>query len=792
MDGVVNNGSTRQIHDHSGSSDGDAQDLERIREWMDRSDWDILDESTEVLRDKEICIQLLSKCYPNLSNGDVLIVSNVDTANEKASTSGGEKPRFSAPEFLGVGAFGIVFSVHDELLKIDVAIKILRPSKSTSHELRNRFIGEAQVTASLCHPGIVRVYDTGLIGGLPYITSAKLEGGTLADFLGKAKPLTVRQAAWVVARISNSVQFAHSKAILHRDIKPNNILLAPCDMDGSEKLGFEPMLTDFGLAKRLDRDSSISNRTQDGRVLGTARYMSPEQARGAHSEVGTVSDVFSLGIILYQLLIGKVPFDAPLDQTIRTMISEKEPMRPRLIDRSIPADLEAVVLKCLAKEPEARYQSANDLALDLERFLRREPVAAKKSTLLRRWCYTAWKHPVIFAVLTTAFLTNCVALIGLSISLRNERIAAENERLRVIDLATVYTKIGDDVFAGRRIKEKVMLDFSLKIRGILDEYLLEHATDEKVLHLKSVLCHFQSIVQERMGSFEQAVAARTEVLAILEKLLELHPDNDNYRFQHFFSQRLLAGWLVCNLDLKIASLPMNGMDLLEKSHLEIERLAHKYPEKIAYQDALAATKWMLGDYRDNQEPGKGKKLIAEAISVSETLWREHSDRPAFAKYAILGHSKLARYALKESDLQLALSEFTLGIELYKSAWQPIENELWVVETMCPVLDAWADVLVANQKWEQTLSILEKSDQQLELLLEELPMKATLCAAMIKNGLNRLEVQRALNNHQAASLEMDRLVQFVEKSKSQEGFFEAMQDVRMAKKLPEPIESLFKN
>ena len=792
MDGVVNNGSTRQIHDHSGSSDGDAQDLERIREWMDRSDWDILDESTEVLRDKEICIQLLSKCYPNLSNGEVLIVSNIDTANEKASTSGGEKPRFSAPEFLGVGAFGIVFSVHDELLKIDVAIKILRPSKSTSHELRNRFIGEAQVTASLCHPGIVRVYDTGLIGGLPYITSAKLEGGTLADFLGKATPLTVRQAAWVVARISNSVQFAHSKAILHRDIKPNNILLAPCDMDGSEKLGFEPMLTDFGLAKRLDRDSSISNMTQDGRVLGTARYMSPEQARGAHSEVGTVSDVFSLGIILYQLLIGKVPFDAPLDQTIRTMISEKEPMRPRLIDRSIPADLEAVVLKCLAKEPEARYQSANDLALDLERFLRREPVAAKKSTLLRRWCYTAWKHPVIFAVLTTAFLTNCVALIGLSISLRNERIAAEHERLRVIDLATVYTKIGDDVFAGRRIKDNVMLDLSLKMHGVLDEYLSEHAGDEKVLHLKSVLCHFQSIVHQRMGLLDRAIEKRAEVLNILDRLLLLQPNNKTYRFQQFFSRKLLAGWLIGNEDLRIESLPIDGMELLGKSHLDIERLVEEFPENFAYQDALAATKWEFGGYWDRKDLGKAQQLISEAISISEALWRNHSDRPAFAKYAILGHSKLARYALKESDLQLALSEFALGIELYKSAWQPIENELWVVETMCPVLDAWADVLVANQKWEQTLSILEKSDQQLELLLEELPMKATLCAAMIKNGLVRLEVHRALNNHQAASLEMDRLVQFVEKSKSQEGFFEAMQDVRMAKKLPEPIESLFKN
>jgi len=778
------------MHDDSGSSEGDSQDLERIRGWMDRSEWDILDEPTEVLRDKEICIQLLAKCSLNLSSDAESIGPNFDTGDEKASTSSVEKPRFSTPQFLGIGAFGIVFSVHDELLKIDVAVKILRPSKSTSQELRARFIGEAQVTASLSHPGIVRVYDTGFLGGLPYITSAKMEGGTLADFLGKAKPLTVRQAAWVVARISNSVQFAHSKAILHRDIKPSNILLTPCDIDRSEQLGFEPMLTDFGLAKRLDRDSSISNRTQDGRVLGTVRYMSPEQARGAHSEVGTVSDVFSLGIILYQLVIGKVPFDAPLDQTIRTMISEKEPVRPRLIDKSIPADLEAVVLKCLAKEPEARYQSANDLALDLDRFLQGEPVAAKKSTLLRRWSYTARKHPIISSVLTIALLTNCTAIVGLSTALRNERIAAEHERLRVIDLATVYTKIGDDVFAGRRIKDNVMLDLSLKMHGVLDEYLLEHAGDEKVLHLKSVLCHFQSIVHQRMGLFDRAVEKRVEVLNILDRLLVLQPENKTYRFQRFFSQKLLAGWLIGNVDLKIDSLPVDGMDLLEQSHSDIEKLAKEFPESIAYMDALAATKWELGGYWDRNDLGEAKQLISEAISISEALWSKHADRPAFAKYAILGHSRLAGYALKESDLQLALSECTRGIELYDSAWQPIESELWVVEIMCPVLDQWANVLVANEEWERALSILEKSDQQLATLLEEFPKVASFGAAIIKNGLIRKDVLGAMGNHQAAEMELNRLMQSVEKSKLQAGFFEAILDLKLQRKLPEQIELLF--
>jgi tRNA A-37 threonylcarbamoyl transferase component Bud32 len=749
---MFDNGRQQSDSNGSSSSSNDPVEMERIREWMDRQDWDILDESAEIRRDQDICIQLLlnnritsdsdfelnaSAADLSLASSDLTSIaeepdplnqeshpSNVQTTHESApdgaSLYSNDKLRFSSPQILGVGAFGIVFSVHDERLGIEVAIKILRPSKSRSPESRARFIGEARSTASLCHASIVRVYDTGQIAGLPYITSSKMDNGTLADRIAQSKTLPIRQAAWIVARIADSVQFAHSKAILHRDLKPSNILLKPCELDRSEQFGFEPILTDFGLAKRLDLQGSSANQTLDGRVLGTVRYMSPEQAKGAHAEVGTASDIFSLGIILYQLLIGKVPFDNPFDQTIRTMIAEKEPIRPRLVDRRIPADLEAIVLKCLEKEPSNRYQSANELHLDLERFLRGEPVEAKKSTVFRRLLYLSKKHPVVSGLLTVAFLVNCIALVGLTVSLLKERAAKMRERDALIALVSFYTKFGDDIFAGKRVKDSVMLDLCESMLAVLEPYHAENPTDDTILHRISVLKHYQSMALQRTGTTEQYVSARLKVLEILARLVTSHPENEKYRFQQFHSRLLVGDWLMGNPELEKTTKPLKGRDLLLSAIEDIEWLSKKFPEDIDYADALAATKMSLARNLLVEGPASGKELMRQAITISEELWQKHPDRPVLAKHAISGYSRLALSALEESKNELALELILQADDLRERAWGAVKDESWVSIECYRLWVFMLDILIANEKYEMAADRFQEIDHSYAITVTELP------------------------------------------------------------------------
>lgn len=266
-------------------------------------------------------------------------------------------------EEVGRGGMGVVFRAVQISLEREVAVKMILRGRLASDADLQRFQAEASATARLEHPGIVPVYEVGDIEGRPFFSMKFVEGETLADRVG-AGPLPQREAARIVAELARAIAFAHQEGILHRDLKPSNILLAP---DGSV------MITDFGLAKQAGAKVDL---TRSGMLMGTPAYMSPEQAGGRTASVGPASDIYSLGCVLYFTLTGRPPFVAESPMDLVMQVIEQDPPPPRALRPRLNRDLEMIVIRCLQKPIDLRYESATLLAEDLEAYLADERVSA--------------------------------------------------------------------------------------------------------------------------------------------------------------------------------------------------------------------------------------------------------------------------------------------------------------------------------------------------------------------------------------------------------------------------------
>jgi len=341
---------------------------------------ELLDELTEAARLGQMPqLGIVIRRYPDLAEelqalwGTVLVAGAI--ANQTSSqtdlaelpldvNSPGDLPDFELREELGRGGMGVVFRAWQTSLQREVAVKlILRGTLASTDELA-RFQAEAEAAGRLQHPNIVPIYEVANHNGQCYFSMQLVEGVTLAERLAEG-PLVSREAAQLIATVARAIHYAHTQGIVHRDLKPANILI---DAAG------QPHVTDFGLAKQLGVGEDL---TRSGAVLGTPAYMAPELASGDRGSIGPACDVYSLGTILYALLTGRPPFQGPSPVDTVLMVLEQDPLPPRLLNRKLDRDLEMIVLKCLQKPPELRYETAGTLADDLLAYLHDEPISAR-------------------------------------------------------------------------------------------------------------------------------------------------------------------------------------------------------------------------------------------------------------------------------------------------------------------------------------------------------------------------------------------------------------------------------
>jgi tRNA A-37 threonylcarbamoyl transferase component Bud32/tetratricopeptide (TPR) repeat protein len=425
---------------------------------------------------------------------------------------------------IGVGGMGVVYRARQKSPARIVALKLIRPD-ITSRDSRRRFATEMETLALLRHPGIATIHEAGTVvtpsGAQPYIAMEYVEGQPLLTFASEHQ-LGRRARVELLARVSEAIGHAHQRGVIHRDIKPANILVE--QVDGVP----QPRVIDFGVARMVGSDGAATTATVQGQVLGTLSYMSPEQIDGDPRAVDTRSDVYALGVVGYQLLSGKLPIEVPESSfyAAARVVHDNPPLPLAARDRSLRGDLNTIVLKALAKNPDERYESATALAADLRRHLAGEPIEGQPPSTLYLFRRYVARHGLIVAAAGIALMGLVAGFVGTGYGLIRARQSAaelETQARQTIDAATFFVeRIAKDLdpVAGTAAVRRTLL---ARLEDQVDELLRRKPNDEQLLAARAAVWARQAELLVDEKQFEQALTLRKRVLDLRQQLLVLQP-----------------------------------------------------------------------------------------------------------------------------------------------------------------------------------------------------------------------------------------------------------------------------
>jgi tetratricopeptide (TPR) repeat protein len=591
---------------------------------------------------------------PHSSDGptiDLRLPGDIPTLTRASPDAPREAPtNFAPPGFeilseLGRGGMGVVYKARQKSLNRLVALKVILGAGHAGADTLARFRAEATTAAQLQHPNIVQVFEVGEHDGQPFFSLELVEGGSLADRL-KGEPLPPREAAELVRTLALAVQHAHERGVVHRDLKPGNILLSsefrvPSPESGHSELGTrnsELKITDFGLAKQ---QSAQSHLTQSGAILGTPSYMAPEQAAGAGSTVGPAADVYALGAILYELLAGRPPFRAASAMDTVLQVLHEDPVPPSRLQPKLPRDLETICLKCLAKKPEQRYPSAAALADDLGRFLAGESILARPaSPVVKAWKWSR-RHParaLALFVLAVPLPILLGVMVYLWVDARAARKAAEADRAAAVEAR-------DRADRERELAQGYLtnaLGTMEKVLGrVADGPLarLPEAQEERTAILADAVAFYESLLRldstdpavrfdtahrvsrlaQLAGKIDQAEAAGRNAIRLLTDLVKEHPDRPAYRNELARAHMFLGHARLLNGDTDEA------VQAYQKGAEVADALVRDAPAEPGYRSTAAECHRSLGYYYMVTRPPEADRQFQEALRLADAVYAERPD-----------------------------------------------------------------------------------------------------------------------------------------------------------------------